>query len=126
MKKIYLTAVLLLGLGGIAQASSGANRDMAYEDFEQVHRISVLTSLYGWREVDDHAIIVWATPFRPYLIELTRRSPDLPFSNTIGVTSTANTVYDKFDSVIVDGLRYPIKAIYKLDRESARNLKRIS
>lgn len=126
MKKIYLTAVLLLGLGGIAQASSGANRDMAYEDFEQVHRISVLTSLYGWREVDDHAIIVWATPFRPYLIELTRRSPDLRFSNTIGVTSTANTVYDKFDSVIVDGLRYPIKAIYKLDRESARNLKRIS
>jgi hypothetical protein len=126
VKKIYLTAVLLLGLGGIAQASSGANRDMAYEDFEQVHRISVLTSLYGWREVDDHAIIVWATPFRPYLIELTRRSPDLRFSNTIGVTSTANTVYDKFDSVIVDGLRYPIKAIYKLDRESARNLKRIS
>lgn len=124
-KSILLTAVVL-GLCGVAQASAAVRGDIRYADLEQVQQIRILGSLDGWRRVDDHSIIVWATPFRPYLIELSRRSPDLRFTNIIGVTSTIGTVHERFDSVIVDGLRYPIKAIYKMDRQSARDIKSIS
>ena len=33
------------------------------------------------------------------------------------------TVYAKFDSVIVDGIRYPIRAIYQIDPKTARHMK---
>jgi hypothetical protein len=76
--------------------------------------------------VDDDSIIVWATPFRPFLVDLSRKSHDLRFTNTIALTSSAGQIYEKFDSVIVDGIRYPIKRIYKLDRASAKSMRKNS
>lgn len=126
MNSLYLVTALILGVAGAAQASPDISRGADHADFEQVQRIRILGHMDGWRSLDDRSIIVWATPFDPYLIELSRRSPDLRYTNTVGITSSAGTVYDKFDSVIVDGIRYPIKAIYKLDRESARTMKKFS
>jgi hypothetical protein len=86
----------------------------------------VLDGIYGWNTVDDDSIIVWTTPFQPFLVNLAQKSHELRFSNSIAVTTTAGHVYEKFDSVIVHGLRYPIRSIYKLDRASAKDLRRSS
>jgi hypothetical protein len=46
----------------------------------------------------------------------------LRFIQTIGVPSTTGRV-TKFDNVIVDGQRLPIKSIVALDREIAKDLR---
>jgi Family of unknown function (DUF6491) len=126
MKNLYLITALVLGVGGVAQASPAIGAGAGHANFEQVQRIRILGRMDGWRSLDDRSIIVWATPFDPYLIELSRRSPDLRYTHTVGLTSSAGSVYEKFDSVIVHGIRYPIEAIYKLDRQSARTMKNLS
>lgn len=118
-----LAALLVLGLAGAAQAASGVER-AADGALEPVDRIRISHRLDGWRAIDRDTLIVWATPFRPYLVELSRPSNGLRFAHAIGVTSTAGTVYAKFDSVIVDGFRYPIRAIYSIDRDTARHMKK--
>lgn len=123
MKTILLTAVSLICFAGAAQASSVTSDHDGFTGPERVSEIHAFRSIDGWRPIDDDTLIVWATPFRPYLLELSRRSFDLRFADVIGVTSTAGTVYEKFDDIVVGGLRYPIKAIYKLDPESARHMK---
>jgi len=126
MKNLYLVTALILGVAGVTHASPETSPGAGHAGFEQVQRIRIAGQIDGWRNLDDRSIIVWATPFDPYLIELSRRSPDLRYTNTVGLTSSAGSVHEKFDSVIVDGIRYPIKAIYKLDRKSARTMKKFS
>ena len=121
MKTLLLTtslALTALGTAGANEVVSGSPVPI----YEPVDSFYLQHRLDGWRAVDEDTLLVWATPFRPYLIELTRRSPDLRFSETIGVTSTVGTV-TRFDSVLVRGFDYPIKAIYKLSREQARELR---
>jgi Family of unknown function (DUF6491) len=121
MKNVLCAATLLCLLCGTAQAMSG--QDNGPQAGERVDRIRLLSNIDGWRPIDNQSVIIWATAFKPYLVVLSRKSPDLRFANAIGVTSTAGDVYERFDSVIVDGLRYPIEAIYALDRDAARHMK---
>lgn len=116
MRRIALATLLALGLSSVgwtAETESAA--------LEQVDRIHHFGRIDGWRVIDRDTLIVWTTPSRPYLIELKRRSPDIRYSEAIGVTSTAGTTYAKFDSIRVRGLDYPIEAIYKLSRDEARS-----
>jgi hypothetical protein len=92
--------------------------------FEQVDSIPMLTRLWSWRAIDNDTVIVWATPFQPYLVELSFPSHDMKWVEHIGLTSTGARVYAKFDSVQIRGFRYPIQAIYKMSRDEARNLER--
>jgi hypothetical protein len=92
--------------------------------FEQVESITMLRRPHSWQVIDDDTVIVWATAFDPYLVELAFRSPDLRFAHAIGLTQFGSRVYAKFDAVKVGGFRYPIDSIYKMTREEARNLVR--
>ena len=92
--------------------------------FEQVDSIPMLTRPHSWQIIDDDSVIVWATPFDPYLVELAFESHDLKFAHVIGITQFGSRIYAKFDAVNVDGFRYPIASIYKMTREEARNLVR--
>jgi hypothetical protein len=56
------------------------------------------------------------------LIDLRFASPDARFAHAIAVESATSTIYARFDSVRIAGLRYPIDAIYKLSRDDARQL----
>ena len=76
----------------------------------------------SWRAVSRDELILWASPSRPYLIKIWRPVTSLRFVNAIGVTTTVGRV-TKFDKVIVDGQRLPIKSIVALDREIAKNLR---
>jgi hypothetical protein len=92
--------------------------------FEQVDSIPMLSRPHSWQVIDDDTVVVWATAFEPYLVELAFKSHDLRFAEVIGITQVGSRVYAKFDAVKVRGFRYPIDSIYKITREEARNLVR--
>jgi hypothetical protein len=94
--------------------------------YEEVDSFWMHSRPYSWSAIDDDTVIVWATAFDPYLVELAYPSYDLKWVETIGVTSFGNRVYAKFDALQVRGFRYPIDSIYKITREEARNLRRAS
>ena len=122
MKKLILATLLGVGLVGMSQAANATERAAA-GDMRAVKYFRTFDGMDGWRPIGRDSLIIWATPFRPYLVKLTRPSFDLRFEQTIGVTSMGGTVYAKFDSVIVDGIRYPIRAIYQIDPKTARHMK---
>jgi hypothetical protein len=92
--------------------------------FEQVDSIPMLTRPHSWQVIDEDTVIVWATPFDPYLVELAFKSHDLKFAQVIGITQVGSRVYARFDAVKVGGFRYPIDSIYKMTRGEARDLVR--
>jgi hypothetical protein len=124
-------AALAFGLEAAAAAlpaTAGANTEAEQPAYEEVDSFPVLTQLHSWQAIDDDTLIIWTTPFQPYLVELSYPVPsgDLKFSQVIGVTSFGSRVYARFDSLRVAGFRYPIDSIYKMTREEARNLVRQS
>lgn len=123
MKKLILAALLSVGLVSMSQAAY-ATENTAAGEMQAVKYFWTFDGMDGWRPISRDTLIIWATPFRPYLVKLSRPSFDLRFEQTIGVTSMGGTVYAKFDSVIVDGIRYQIRAIYKIDPKTARHMKK--
>jgi Family of unknown function (DUF6491) len=120
----FLAAGLTLSAGASFAASATKARVAETPAFEQVDSITMFRGPHSWQAVDDDTVIVWATAFDPYLVELAFRSPDLRFAEAIGVTQFGSRVYAKFDAVTVAGFRYPIASIYRLSREEARNFTR--
>jgi len=115
---------LAAGTGFAASARNAPAASQAAANFERVDSIPMLTRPHSWQVVDDRTVIVWATAFDPYLVELAFKSPDLKFAQVIGLTQAGSRVYAKFDAVKVGGFRYYIDSIYKMTREEARNLVR--
>jgi hypothetical protein len=58
-------------------------------------------TLWGWRSLGDSALAVWPRSNQGFLIELAGRCQDLPFAQTIGLTSSVGRVSAGFDRVIV-------------------------
>jgi hypothetical protein len=115
----------LTAIASVSFAAAAANAPVAESPaFEQVDSITMFRGPHSWQVVDDDTVIVWATAFDPYLVELAFRSPDLRFAHAIGITQFGSRVYAKFDAVKVAGFRYPIDSIYKMSREEARNFRR--
>lgn len=127
-------ALLALGLGTAGQAEENAKERDAVEEreiaemtgYEQVDSIPALRRMHSFHALDRDSLIIWATPFQPYLVELRHPSHDLRFARAIGVTQSASRIYPRFDAVQVDGFRYPIERIYKLSRDEAKELRRES
>jgi Family of unknown function (DUF6491) len=119
---------LAAALTAVSSASFAAvdadAREAVTPAFEQVDSIPMLTRPHSWHAIDDDTVVVWATPFDPYLVELAFKSHDLKWAHAIGITQFGSRVYAKFDAVKVGGFRYPIDSIYKISREEARNLVR--
>ncbi len=121
MKVIPTAALLALGLSAAAaHATNQAEIVVTAPPLQPVTDFHTFGRLDSWRSIDRDTLIVWTTPFRPYLIELQRPALGLRFAHAIGITSTNGTVHAKFDSVQVDGLRYPIRSIYRLDKDQAK------
>ena len=112
---LSIVAAVLVGLSAPVTAS-------ASEDVTVNQSIWIGVGFSNWRAVSRDEVIVWATPSRPYLIKIWRPFTSLRFVNTIGVTTSAGRV-TKFDKVIVDGQRLPIKSITALDRQTAKELR---
>jgi hypothetical protein len=115
---------LTVGSSASFAAVDASARDAQTQAFEQVDSIPMLTHPHSWHAIDDDTVVVWATPFDPYLVNLAFKSYDLKWAHAIGITQFGSRVYAKFDAVKVGGFRYPIDSIYKISREEARNLVR--
>ena len=130
MNRSFVRKLAALGLaatltaGSAASFASAAKQTEARPGFEQVDSILMMTRPHSWQAIDDRTVIVWATPFDPYLVELKFAAHDLRWAHAIGITQVGSRVYAKFDAVKVGGFRYPIDSIYKLTREEARNFVR--
>ena len=117
-------AALTLGYGSSFARSAPQAVSAAALGLEQIDSIPMLRRPHSWQVIDDDTVVVWATPWDPYLVELAFKSHDLKFSQVIGITQVGSRIYAKFDAVTVRGFRYPIDSIYKMTREEARNLVR--
>src|SRR5262245_42358149 len=105
---VTLAAGLTVGSSGsFAGVDADAREQAVTQAFEQVDSIPMLTRPYSWQAIDDKTVILWATPFDPYLVELKFASHDLKWAHAIGVTQFGSRVYAKFDAVKVRGFRYP-------------------
>ena len=126
VRTVAATALAVsLTLGSAASfAASAPQTEDARLGFEQVDSIPMLTRPHSWNVVDDQTVVVWATPFDPYLVKLKFKSNDLKFAQVIGLTQFGSRVYARFDAVKVGGFRYPIDSIYKMTREEARDVVR--
>lgn len=125
MKSLFvLTGVVLLSIGSVARAADKAVAADSLAGYEAVDSFVAFNGPYSFTALDDRTLIVWATPFKPYLVELRFPARDLKWAQAVGVTQFGSRVHAGFDSVQVRGFRYPIDGIYKLSREQARELKR--
>jgi hypothetical protein len=108
-ESISLTAALLAATSLRAACSSVpyAQREAAerarYEAYasKPVERFTWLGRYDSWHSLGQYELVIWPTPFDAYLIKVMPPCEDLPFANTIGLTSTASTVSARFDFVIV-------------------------
>ena len=116
---------------GVAPAFAAATEEAVKEvplptgpRYTAVDSIPARSQWDTFRVIDRDTLIVWTSPRRPYLIELSRASPDLRNAQAIGMTSTTFRVRAKLDSVIVRGIDYPIAQIFELDHEDAWDIGR--
>lgn len=114
-------ALLALVLSTGASANAAPSEPPAF-DLEPVRSVWLAT-INDYQVLNSSALILWSSPGRGYLVQLQRptHSP-LAFSWRLKLTSTGDSIYPRFDAAIVDGIRYPIAAIYRIDREQAKAL----
>jgi len=115
--------VTLLAASSILATGAHATNEVdavAAPRLEAVDHIPALGRIHSWQVVDRDSLIIWATPFKPYLVRLDHPSHDLRFAHRIAVTEFGGRINARFDSVYVAGLNYRISEIYRLSREDAR------
>jgi hypothetical protein len=123
-----LTAITLAAVLTSACATTGnsLNRSRGdellskYEPYvgEPVDRITAFR-YDSWQPISDSQLVLWTTGRDAYLLTVGGVCPDLPFVQSVRVTSTGSTV-STFDTVIVRGVRCPIRQIQPIDVEQMR------
>ena len=56
----------------------------------------------GWTPLGDSALVVWTKPSEAWLLDLSGPCQDIEYTPAIGLTSSMNRVYARFDKVIVN------------------------
>lgn len=91
-----------------------------FPELEQVKYIRN-HKIKGWSDIDKQSLFVSVSPKTSYLIILKRPSHDLPYAHGINFSSSAGTVYAKFDRIdiinIQDNIQPPpayIDRIYEV------------
>lgn len=120
MKRIIIPVLAAVFVMHAAAASPATGTAAIRADLEAVERIPALGRMHSWHAVDNKRLIVWASAFDPYLIELSYPVPGLRFAQIIGVTESAGSVHSRFDSVLVEGFKHRIESIYKLSAQDAK------
>ena len=113
-------AVVLLSVAIITAACTGIprrDRDKAALDQylkyagPPVDRITYLGHFYNWQAVGQYQLVLWADINDAYLITVSPPCENLVFAQRIGLAPTANTIYARFDPVLVGHWRCMITEI---------------
>ena len=89
-----------------------------------LERFTWLGRYDSWESIGNNQLVVFTTPFDAYLLTVQSPCNELPWVNTIGLTSTTNTVATRFDSVKVKGTLCQITEIRRVDVSKMRADKR--
>jgi hypothetical protein len=129
MFRPFLCALLAVGVLGACASSPAPDAkkpktldellaDRGYKLGSDTDRI-VNWNIDGWNYVDDGHVVFTAGPSRDYLVTVDTPCSGLRQANTIGFTSTINTV-TKFDKLVVRNTGFtdqcPIRELHELKR----------
>ncbi len=125
MRRAYRgAAITMLTVAMLAACQSGIPRHESQAQMREryaayagqpLDRMTWLGHFYSWESLGDNRLVVYTTPSDAYLLSVTPPCTDLNFVQSIGLTSTAGTVYPRLDSVKVRGWRCPIAEIRRID-----------
>ncbi|GAB3020674.1 DUF6491 family protein [Bowmanella dokdonensis] len=100
----------------------------SYIQTNQLESKSRITTfqLDSWHDLGEQHLILRTSPFKPYLVKLKARCPNLTFAHTLGTDqSMDNSLSANFDAVFVPDyphLKCHIESIYPISREQAKEL----
>ena len=122
---ILLTAVV----AGCASQSPRERDAQAYELYRDfagapIDEFTYLGRYEGWRSLGKNVLAIQTSLKDAYLVTVQGPCSELPFVNTIAVTSTANTVRRGLDSVRAGGVSCTIREIRPVDYAGLRKAQR--
>ena len=123
MTAVILAAFLVSACattGGGIERSKGEQLLSKYEPYvgEPVDSITAFRT-DSWQPISRTQLVLWTTVNDAYLLTVWDTCRDLPFVQTVGVTSTSSSI-SRFDSVIVRNDRCPIVQIQPIDVRQMR------
>jgi Family of unknown function (DUF6491) len=124
MQRAIAAFLTVLAIAALAACQSGIPRHETQAQLREryvsyagppLDRMTWLGRFDSWESLGDNRLVVYTTPSDAYLLSVTPPCTDLPFVQSIGLTSTGGTVYPRLDSVKVKGWRCPIAEIRRID-----------
>ncbi|HET9864176.1 MAG TPA: DUF6491 family protein [Steroidobacteraceae bacterium] len=114
---LFGVAVLLAACAGIPPRSLGAAERARVATYAgpSLRHFTWYGNFDGWQAVDAHQALIWTTPAKAYLVQVAKSCADLREAHRIGLTSTLDAVYSRYDYVTVHGARCAIEQIRPVD-----------
>jgi hypothetical protein len=126
---IHRAAWMILWLAPLLAACSAIPQRAKQQETQQqfmtyagapVERFSYLGQYNDWRALSSAQLVVWTSINDAYLVTVREPCINLQFTSRIGLTSTAGTVTNRLDSVLVDRERCQITEIRPVDYRKMR------
>jgi hypothetical protein len=123
---MILGATLVAACAGQGPRERDAEAYALYRDFAgaPIDEFTYLGRYDGWRSLGRNVVAVQTGINEAYLIRVQGPCSDLQFANTIGLTSTGNTVRRGLDAVRVGGINCPIEEIRPVDYAALKKARR--
>lgn len=120
MKHLWIAPILALGL---ASTPALANDGGAPADTRQEARIPFVDhgGIRDWRVGDRDTIYIQDRHRDWYEATLMAPATGLPFVWAIGFDTGALGTFDRFSSVVIDGQRYALASLVKIDEPPSRD-----
>lgn len=103
-KRALILPLTLLALGACSSMGKREKDEVTLARYldnagEPIDHFSYLGRFDGWRALGRDKIVVWTGINDAYLLTVQTPCTELPFANSIGLTTTTGTVSRGFDSV---------------------------
>ena len=117
---LALTAVVASGCASGLSRTRGDQVLARYEPYigEPIKSFNAFRQ-DSWQPISRNQLILWTSIADAYLLTITNNCPDLMFSNSVGVSSTASSI-STLDHVTVRGDRCLIQKIQPIDMRAYR------
>ncbi len=123
---ILLASAVLAACASQSPRERDAEAYELYRDFAgaPINEFTYLGKYDGWRSLGRNVLAIQTGLNEAYLITVQGPCSDLQFAQTIGLTSTVNTVHRGLDAVLVGRDRCPITEIRPVDYAALRKAQR--
>lgn len=112
----------LIAIAPFAMANTPGNEQAREPSEFQEARIAFAANkgIQTWRAVDRETLLIEARGRKWYRAELMSVCPGLQHASTIGFDYQPDGSFDRFSSIIVDGLRCPLKSLKETESPRAK------